>query len=78
MAAGCPLGSSEFVKSHMSSSADKVVSLIKRVLELPLSAQDKLLLLRRSFQLKMLHPPCLAQKLGALDAITTVEHEIIA
>ena len=48
VAAGCLLGSDAFVQSEANSAADKTVQLIKCVLELPLSAQDKQLLLRRS------------------------------
>jgi hypothetical protein len=77
LAAGCPLGSSEWVQSHANSSADKVVSLIQRVLELPFSAQDKLLL-RRSFWLKILHLPRVAHQSDVPDAISTVEKEIVA
>jgi hypothetical protein len=78
VAAGCPLGSSAFVRSHANSSARKVSSLIQRVLDLPLSAQDKLLLLRRSFQLKILHLSRVAPKLDVLDAIRVVEDDIVA
>jgi hypothetical protein len=78
VAAGCPLGSEDFVQSHANSAADKVVQLIHRVLELPLSAQDKLLLLRRSLQLKILHLSRVAHKSDVLGAISKVEHEILA
>ena len=53
--AGCPIGSSDFVQFEANDAADKVVQIIKRVRAIPLSAQDKLLLLRNSLQLKMLH-----------------------
>jgi hypothetical protein len=78
VAAGCPSGSSEFVQSHANSSAHKMVSLIPGVLEMPLSAQDKMLLLRRSFQLKILHLSRVAHKSDALDATSTIEKEIVA
>ena len=48
VAAGCPLGAEAFVQSEANSAADKTVQLFERVLELPLSVQDKQLLLRRS------------------------------
>ena len=78
VAAGCPLGSTEFVQQHADSAAEKVVSLIQRVLALPLSAQDKLLLLRRSLQLKILHLSRVARKAEVLDAVSKVEREIVA
>ena len=53
VAAGCPLCSEAFVRSEANSA--KTVQLIKRVLELPLPAQDKQLLLHRSLQLRILH-----------------------
>ena len=42
-------------RSEADSAADKVVQVIKRVLALPLSVQDKLMLLHKSLQMKMLH-----------------------
>ena len=53
--AGCPLGSHAFVQSEANSAADKTVHLIKCVLELPFSAQDKQMLLRGSLQSMILH-----------------------
>jgi hypothetical protein len=77
VAAGCPLGASEFVKEHADSAAGKVVELIERVLALPLSAQDKQLLLRRSSQMKILHLSNVAHKSDVLDAIRKVEGSIV-
>jgi hypothetical protein len=77
VAAGCPLGAPEFVKAHADSAAGKVVTLIERVLALPLSAQDKLLLLRRSLQLKILHLSRVAHKSDVQDAIRKVEGSIV-
>ena len=78
VAAGCPLGFPDFVQSEADSAADKVVQVIKRVLALPLSAQDKLLLLRKSLQMKMLHWSRVARKSDIIGAITKVEQEILA
>jgi hypothetical protein len=76
VAAGCPLGAPEFVKEH-AAAAGKVVELIERVLALPLSAQDKQLLLHRSLQLKILHLSRVAHKSDVLDAIRKVEGSIV-
>ena len=78
VAAGCPLGFPDFLESEADSAADKVVQFIKRVLALPLSAQDKLLLLRKSLQMKMLHWSRVARKSDIIGAITKVEQEILA
>ena len=74
----CLLGSDAFVQSEANSAADKTVQLIKRVLELPLSAQDKLLLLRRSLQTKNLHHVRVACKPDVLGAVSKMESEILA
>ena len=58
--------------------ADKVVQLIKRMLALPLSAQAKLLLLRKSLQLKILHLSSVAFKSDVVRAIRKLEQEILA
>ena len=78
VAAGCPLGPEAFVQSEANSAADKTVQLIKRVLELPLSAQDKELLLRRSPQLRILHLARDARKSEVLGAIRKVETDVLA
>ena len=78
VAAGCPLGSDACVQSEANSAAYKTVQLIKRVLELPLSAQDKQLLLRRSLQSRILHLSRVARTSSVLGAITKVESEILA
>ena len=73
MAAECPLGSSDFVQFEANDAADNVVQLIKRVLALPLSAQDKLLLLTKSLQLKILHlsrVSCKSDDVGAISKVS--------
>ena len=78
VADGCPIGSSDFVQYEANDAADKVVQLIKRVLALPLSAQDKLLLLCMPLQWKMLHLSRVARKSDVVGAISKVEQEILA
>ena len=78
VAAGCPLVSEAFVQSEANYAADQTVQLIKRVLELPLSAQDKQLLLRRSLQLRILHLARVARKSEVLGAIRKVETAVLA
>lgn len=51
---GFPLGSDAFVQTEANSNANHTAQLIKRVLDLPLSAQDRQLLLRRSPQSRIL------------------------
>ena len=51
---------------------------IKRVLALPLSAQDKLLILRKSLQLKILHLSRVTRKSDVVGANSKVEQEILA
>ena len=58
------------MQSAADSAADKVVQVIKRVLALPLSAQDKLLLLRKSLQLKILLLSRVARKSDSVRAIS--------
>ena len=77
-AAGCPLSSADSVQSETNTAADKVVQLIKCVLALPLSGQDKLLLLRKSLQMKMLHWSRVACKPDMLGAISRVNKKILA
>ena len=48
------------------------------MLELPLSAQDKQVLLRRSLQLRILHLARVARKSDVLCAISKLETEILA
>ena len=78
VADGCPLGFPDFVQCEADAAAEKLVQVIKRVFALPLSAQNKLLLLRKSLQMKMLHWSRVAPKLDIIGAITEVEQEILA
>ena len=55
MAAGCPIGTRAFVAERAKQSARKVVATVKALQDMDLPAQDKLLLLRKSLQLKVSH-----------------------
>jgi Reverse transcriptase (RNA-dependent DNA polymerase) len=55
VAAGCPTGKPSFVTQEAIKSAQKVVALVRKLNDIELSAQDKLLLLRTSFQVKVSH-----------------------
>src|SRR6476646_5720294 len=57
VAAGNPIGSDEFVRTHAESVADTSCALVDDLLGLPLGAQDQFLLLRRSLQLRTAHLP---------------------
>jgi hypothetical protein len=48
VAAGCPIGEPDFVAEQAADSADKVEQLVNTLLELDVSHQDQLLLLRKS------------------------------
>ena len=52
---GTPIGSDEFVRAHASSKADKAIELTGIMLDLPLAAQDKMLLLRMSLSRRLAH-----------------------
>lgn len=55
MAAGCPIGTPAFVAERAKQSARKVVATVRALQDMDLPAQDKLLLLRKSLQLKVSH-----------------------
>ena len=78
VSAGCPPGTSDFVQYEANAATGKVVQLIKCVLAFPLSAQAKLLLLRKSVQLKILHSSRVTCKSDAVGGISEVEQEILA
>jgi hypothetical protein len=51
--AGCPVGTPEFVAAHVEKTASAVQELVTTLQNLELSAQDKLLLLRKAVQVRM-------------------------
>jgi hypothetical protein len=53
--AGCPVGKPEFITSKAIAAAAGVEQLIKTLMELQLPVQDKLLVLRKSLQVKVAH-----------------------
>ena len=53
--AGCPVGTQAFVANHAYTAAEEVAHLIDTLMGTDISAQDKLLLLRKSFQVKLAH-----------------------
>ena len=55
VAAGCPIGEDSFVSEHAKGCAQKVVSLVDTLQDLRLAVQDRLLLLRKSLQVKCSH-----------------------
>ena len=57
MVAGTPTGSAGFVASHACDTADAACASIDRLMGLPLSAQDKFILLRSSKQWRLAHLP---------------------
>ena len=63
---------------YLQGPATAVEAGFRRVLALPLSAQVKLLLLRKCLQMKMLHWSCAARKPDILGVISKVKQEILA
>ena len=55
VAVGCPVGAPEFVAAKTLAAAEGVQQLILTLTSLPVPVQDKLLLLRKSLQVKMAH-----------------------
>ena len=53
--AGCPVGTQAFVANHAYTAAEEVAHLIDTPMDTDISAQEKLLLLRKSFQVKLAH-----------------------
>jgi hypothetical protein len=51
--ASCPVGEAGFIQQHTSESATEVEDLVRKLLELELPVQDRLLTLRKSFQLTL-------------------------
>jgi len=57
LSAGTPLGTDAFKEQHCLGVADRACALIDKLMSLPVSLQGKLLLLRKSLQLKVAHLP---------------------
>ena len=53
--AGTPVGTDAFIKAHASERADAICNSIDVLLETPLSAQDKFIILRSSAQMRIAH-----------------------
>jgi hypothetical protein len=53
--AGCPVGEPDFVAAHAYAVAEEVALQVQSLMDLQLPAQDKLLLLRKSLQVKVVH-----------------------
>ena len=53
--AGCPVGEAEFIADSASGASQEVEKLVQTLMELDLPVQDKLLLLRKSLQVKIVH-----------------------
>ena len=77
MAAGCPVGSRAFAQQQAHALADKVVRLVDTIMELPLPSQDKLLLLRKSLQVKLAHLARCAEFVDIQEALLKVEQAIL-
>jgi hypothetical protein len=76
MAAGTPIGSDAYVKHHVDAKADAVCRSVDAVLETPLSAQDKFMILRASTQHRVAHLPRVVRPELVGDAIRRVEAKV--
>jgi hypothetical protein len=76
MVAGTPIGTDEFVKAHVNAKAEAVSKSIDAVMETPLSAQDKLMLLRASTQHRTTHLMRVVRWELSGDAIQRVEGKV--
>jgi len=57
MVVGTPVGTADFVAAHAHAAADAACASIDRLMDLPLPAQDKFILLRSSKQWRLAHLP---------------------
>jgi len=76
--AGTPLGSGAFLREYCQERADKTCTLIDHLLDLPLSAQDKWLVLRGSLQKRMAHLVRVLPWAFVEDAVRQVEARAVA
>jgi hypothetical protein len=53
--AGCPVGESDFIAAQTSAASEEIEQLVNALMELQVPVQDKLLVLRKSLQVKMAH-----------------------
>jgi hypothetical protein len=72
-AAGTPVGTDDFVTAYATKKADVVCKSIDDMLELPLPAQDKFIILRSSMQMRLAHLPRVAPWHLVGDAVQRVE-----
>ena len=70
---GTPIGSDAFVREHADSKAAKARELMGTMMDLPLPAQDKMLLLRMSLSRKLAHLPRTVEWQLLDDAMTAHE-----
>jgi hypothetical protein len=77
VAAGCPIGKPSFVAEEAEKSAQKVVALVQKLNDTELPAQDKLLLLRKSLQVKLSHLARCAEYTHIRQALLMVEQAVL-
>jgi hypothetical protein len=77
VAAGCPIGKPSFVTEEAVKCAQKVVALVQKLNDTELPAQDKLLLLRKSLQVKVSHLARCAEYTHIRQALLMVEQAVM-
>lgn len=77
VAAGCPLGDAEFVQAHATGVAEVTQARVDTLVGLPLPAQDKLLLLRKSLQCRVHHLARAAEQRHVQTAMRDVEDAVV-
>jgi hypothetical protein len=75
-AAGCPIWKPAFVQQEARKQAEKTVNLLNTLSSLEVSAQDQLLLLRKSLQVKISHLARCAEFEDVQEALLMVEQAI--
>jgi hypothetical protein len=76
MVAGTPVGTDAFITAHVNAKADAVSECIDAVLETPLPAQDKFMILRASAQMRTAHLPRVVPWRLVGDAIQRTEAKV--
>ena len=77
LVAGTPIGTNTFINTHANAKADATTSLISKLLNTPLPAQDKFIILRSSMQMRVAHLPRIAPWSLIEDALKNVEDAVV-
>ena len=76
LAAGCPVGEDAGIMAHADAKAQAICDTIDALMDLPLPAQDKFILLKSSQQMRIAHLPRTAPWAVVGDAVQRVENRV--